>query len=92
MVADRDNVEMVLAPPQCGASMIYRNGIYHMCLPATTRSQECLATRKLRSAAVKISKGIPITVVLFEAKEALQIGPDFQRGFRQGRLVSNHCH
>ena len=42
VVANQDSEEMVLAPPNCGASVVYRLGYYNIALPKTTHSEENL--------------------------------------------------
>ena len=43
VVANRENLEYIVAPPGCGASMVYRDGVYQLSIPATEQASECLA-------------------------------------------------
>lgn len=45
VVANKEKVEKVLAPPDCGATVVYRLGYYNICLPKTQQSQEQLCTQ-----------------------------------------------
>ena len=40
VVANRDKVEKILAPPNCGAAVVYRLGYYNILLPKTQQSEE----------------------------------------------------
>ena len=42
MVCDKDGNEKVLAPPNCGATVVYRIGYYNILLPKTAHSEETL--------------------------------------------------
>ena len=40
VVANRDKMEKTLAPPNCGAAVVYRLGYYNILLPKTKQSEE----------------------------------------------------
>ena len=42
VVCDKDGNEKVLAPPNCGAAVVYRIGYYNIVLPKTAHSEETL--------------------------------------------------
>ena len=42
VVSDKEGMEKVLAPPNCGAAVVYRMGYYNIVLPKTAHSEETL--------------------------------------------------
>lgn len=43
VVANIDKFEQVVAPPGCGATVVYRVGYYNVLLPRTEHSEENLS-------------------------------------------------